>query len=83
LPTLLEYAIPLLKVWWVFIAYKLDDKEELNKTKKALKKLSSKILKVKNYHLADQNRTLIFIEKIEKTNIKYPRKIGIPLNKPL
>jgi 16S rRNA (guanine527-N7)-methyltransferase len=83
LPTLLEYAIPLLKIWWIFVAYKLDDKEELKSGKKALEKLWSKILKVKNYSLASQERTLVFIEKLEKTNIKYPRKIWIPLAKPI
>jgi 16S rRNA (guanine527-N7)-methyltransferase len=83
LPTLLEYAIPLLKVWWIFVAYKLDDKEELKSSKKALEKLWSKILIVKNYKLASQDRTLVFIEKLKKTNIKYPRKTWIPLIKSL
>jgi 16S rRNA (guanine527-N7)-methyltransferase len=50
-PTLLEYVIPLLKVGWIFAAYKLDDKEELKSAKKALHKLWAKILKVKNYSL--------------------------------
>lgn len=36
LPTLLEYAIPLLKVGWIFCAYKLEDKEELKSTKRKL-----------------------------------------------
>ncbi len=83
LPTLLEYVVPLLKVGGIFCAYKLEDKEELKKSKKALSKLGAKILKVKNYRLADQNRTIIFIEKITKTHTKYPRKVGIPLQKPL
>lgn len=83
LPTLLEYAIPLLKVWWIFVAYKLDDKEELKSAKKALIKLWAKILVVKTYTLSNQRRTLIFVEKTEKTNMKYPRKVGIPLAKPL
>lgn len=82
-PTLLEYVIPLLKVWWIFCAYKLDDKEELKTAKKALSKLGAKILKVKNYSLAWQERTIVFIEKIEKTHTKYPRKTGIPLNSPI
>jgi|GEM_PF-3026967 hypothetical protein len=43
-------------------------------SKKALIRLGAKILKVKNYRLADQDRTIIFFEKQEKTNIKYPRK---------
>jgi len=82
-PTLLEYVIPLLKVWWIFAAYKLDDKEELKSAKKALSRLWAKIMKVKNYSLADQDRTIVFIEKISKTHIKYPRKVGIPLKEPI
>ena len=83
LPTLLEYTIPLLKVGWIFCAYKLEDKEELKTAKKALIRLWAKILKVKNYTLADQDRTIIFFEKLDKTNIKYPRKNGIPLQNPI
>lgn len=82
-PTLLEYVIPLLKVWWVFCAYKLDDKEELKSAKKALSRLGAKILKVKNYNLAWQDRTIVLIEKLEKTNPKYPRKDWVPLINPI
>ncbi|MDA9128970.1 16S rRNA (guanine(527)-N(7))-methyltransferase RsmG [Candidatus Gracilibacteria bacterium] len=82
-PTLLEYTIPLLKVGGVLAAYKLTDKQELQSIKKALKRLGAKILKVKNYTLAEQERSIIFIEKIEKTNKKYPRKVGIPLKEPI
>ena len=82
-PTLLEYVIPLLKVGWIFAAYKLDDKEELKSAKKALHKLWAKILKVKNYSLWWQDRTIVLIEKIARTNIKYPRKIWVPLASPL
>jgi len=82
-PTLLEYTIPLLKVWWVLAAYKLTDKEELQSIKKSLSRLGAKILKVKNYTLAGQERSIIFIEKISKTHIKYPRKVWIPLKEPI
>ena len=82
-PTLLEYTLPLLKVGGIFAAYKLDDKEELKTTKKALHRLGGKILKVKNYTLADQKRTIVFIEKIAKTHSKYPRKVWIPLKDPI
>jgi len=82
-PTLIEYVIPLLKVWWIFCAYKLDDKEELKSAKKALSRLSAKILKVKNYRVADQDRTIVLIEKLEKTNPKYPRKDWVPLINPI
>ena len=82
-PVLLEYTIPLLKVWWVLAAYKLTDKEELLSIKKALKRLGAKILKVKNYTLAGQERSIIFIEKIERTHKKYPRKVWIPMKAPI
>lgn len=82
-PTLLEYVIPLLKVWWIFCAYKLDDKEELKSAKKALSRLWAKIIKVKNYNLAEQDRTIVLIEKITKTHIKYPRKNWVPLASPI
>ena len=82
-PVLLEYAIPLLKVWWMLCAYKLQDKEELNSIKKALKKLKAKIHKIKNYKIENQERVIIFIEKLEKTPSKYPRKIWVPMAKPL
>lgn len=83
LPVLLEYAIPLLKVGWVVCAYKLDDKDELQSSKKALSKLGAKIMKVKNYSIWDQKRVIIFIEKIAETPKKYPRKNGIPLQLPI
>ncbi len=82
-PTLLEFVIPILKVWWIFIAYKLDDKEELKSAKKALSRLSAKIFKIKNYEINWQKRTLVFIEKINPTHKKYPRKIWIPLKDPI
>ena len=83
LPTLLEFVIPLLKVGWIFVAYKLADKEELRAAKKAFSRLSSKIYKVKNYEIADQRRTLIIIEKLHPTHKKFPRKIWIPLARPI
>ncbi len=82
-PTLLEYVIPLLKVGWIFAAYKLDDKEELKSAKKALSRLWSKIITVKNYNLADQKRTIVLIEKVTSTQMKYPRKVGVPIGKPI
>jgi 16S rRNA (guanine527-N7)-methyltransferase len=82
-PTLLEYVIPLLKVGWIFAAYKADDKEELKSAKKALSRLGAKILKVKNYKLDNQDRTIVLIEKISKTQMKYPRQIWVPLARPI
>ncbi len=83
LPTLLEYSIPLLKKWWIFCAYKLDDKEELKSSKKILKKLQTKIIKVKNYKISWQKRVIIFMEKLQNTPKNYPRKVWIPSLKPI
>jgi 16S rRNA (guanine527-N7)-methyltransferase len=82
-PTLLEYTIPLLKIWGIFCAYKLDDKTELKSAGKALKKLWARIIKVKNYNLAEQKRVIILIEKRYETHKKYPRKIWVPLINPI
>lgn len=96
LPVLLEYSIPLLKVGGILCAYKLDDStltqslpkgekkpNELQESKRALKILWAKILKVKNYTIWDQKRVIIFIEKISDTLKKFPRKNGIPLQNPI
>lgn len=83
MPTLLEFTLPLLKVWGLFIAYKLSDKEELLSSKKALHRLWAKIHKVKNYKIGDQDRTFVIFEKIQTTHKRYPRTTGIPLQKPL
>ncbi len=82
-PVLLEYVVPFLKVWWIFCAYKLDDKEELKSIKKALWKLHCKIMKVKTYEIDWQKRVIVFIEKWQKTHSKYPRKTWVPMIKPL
>lgn len=82
-PVLLEYSVPLLKVWWVFVAYKLEDREELKAWKKALIRLWAKILATKNYEIWWQKRTFIFVEKISNTHEKYPRNIWEPLKNPI
>jgi len=51
--------------------------------KKALARLGGKILKIKNYEIDTQERSIVFIEKIAKTHVKYPRKVGIPLQSPI
>lgn len=83
LPTLLEFAVPLLKINSIFIAYKLDNIDEINESKIALKKLNSKIIDIKKYSLSWQKRVLIFIKKLKQTNKIYPRQNWIPTKKPI
>jgi 16S rRNA (guanine527-N7)-methyltransferase len=73
----------MLKVDGYFIAYKLDDKDEIKSAKKALSRLSATIEVIKNYQILGQDRTLIFIKKNAPTQRKYPRANGIPLKEPI
>lgn len=82
-PTLLEYAIPLLKVGWIFIAYKTDNDNELLEWWRALISLKSEILYVKRYVLDWQKRCLVFVRKNEKTPSTYPRSPQVIARKPL
>jgi len=83
LPTLLEYTLPLLKIWGVFIAYKLADSQEMLKSQKALDTFSWEIIAQKGYSLAWQNRVFLIIQKIWETPKKYPRTIWEPLKNPI
>lgn len=83
LPILLEYAIPLLSVWWMLIAYKLDDEDEVKKSQKALSMLNAEIAVIKKYEINWQKRVFLFIQKIWPTHKKYPRIIWEPLKNPL
>ncbi|OGJ52152.1 hypothetical protein A2335_02470 [Candidatus Peregrinibacteria bacterium RIFOXYB2_FULL_32_7] len=86
LPTLLEYAIPFLKTKGLLIAYKgTNFQEEIEKSKNALKLLQAKIIKIHEYELKNNfgKRTIIVIEKIDKTPNNYPRRTGVPTKNPL
>lgn len=76
LSVLLEYSIPMIKINKYFIAMKANIEEELEESNNALKLLNSKIIQIEKFKLPieESNRTIIKIEKIEKTNKKYPRK---------
>jgi 16S rRNA (guanine527-N7)-methyltransferase len=76
-PTLLEYAIPLLKVGWIFIAYKMDNENEILEWDVALIKLKSEIVYIKKYELWWQKRSLVIVRKNEKTPGGYPRSSQI------
>lgn len=83
LPTLLEYAIPLLKTGAVFVAYKTDEGEaEAAKTASAL--LHAKHTQSFPYALPDgSKRTLLIFQKTAPTPAKYPRPANKPKTSPL
>lgn len=76
LSILLEYSIPMVKINKYFIAMKANINEELEESSNALKLLNSKIIQLEKFKLPieESNRTIIKIEKNDKTNKKYPRK---------
>jgi len=40
-------------------------------------------MKVKNYEIDGQRRTIILIEKLHETHKMFPRKVGIPMVSPI
>ncbi len=80
-----ELCIPFVKIGGYFISMKADSKEELKIAETAIKTLGG-VLKdniiFKLPHDAG-TRTLIKIEKIVKTSVKYPRKFNEIKKKPL
>ena len=85
LSVILEYEIPFLKVNGRFLPQKMVRTDEIKNSSNALKILNSKILKEYEFKLpfSKEDRLVIEILKMKKTDEKYPRKTGIALKKPL
>jgi 16S rRNA (guanine527-N7)-methyltransferase len=83
LNTLCEYCMPFVKVGGSFYSFKGNSCEEVEESKKAIKILGGKWKSVYEKDLDGAVRTLIEIEKIEKTPAKYPRGNGKERKNPL
>lgn len=86
LSPLLEYTVPFLKVGGRVIAFKGESAvREVSEAKKALAELGAEVTDIKEIHIphTDKIHSLILIDKIKQTNLKYPRNAGIPTKKPL
>lgn len=86
LSVLSEYCIPFVKKGGCFVAYKSDKtEEEMKNAKKAIAILGGEIADCMEFLLpgTDMKRTLIVIKKVKNTNIRYPRKAGMPTKNPL
>lgn len=84
LNTLLEYMVPYLKIGGRCLIYKSQKmEEEIKEAKKAMEILSVRIVKVLEYELGNATRKILIVEKLEKTNEKYPRGKNLPKLKPL
>ncbi len=80
-----ELCLPFLKIGGYFIPMKADAKEEIKNAQNAIKTLGGVIKDIINFQLPNDTgiRTLIKIEKVSKTNEKYPRKFAEIKKKPL
>ena len=86
LSTLVEYLLPFVKIGGICICMKGPEiEQELIDAEFAINELGGKIENVEKLMLPDTDiiRNIIIIKKISKTNIKYPRKAGIPSKMPL
>ena len=84
LSTLQEYCIPFVKIGGHFISYKSGEiEEELQMSENACRILGGKVKQVYKFHLGEQKRSFVVIEKCKNSPKAYPRKAGTPLRQPL
>ena len=86
LNTLSEYCLPFVKKGGLFIAYKSEEcDEEISEAANAIKILGGKIRETVKVPLfgTDIVRSLVIIEKINDTPLKYPRNQNKPKKQPL
>ena len=82
---LIELAIPFLKINGLFIAMKGNIEEEIKSSNDVCPLLNCNIQKIIKFTLPieNSNRSLIIIEKLEKTKKEYPRAYSTIMKKPL
>ena len=86
LSVLSEYLLPAIKVNGICICMKGPNiDKEIEDAEFAIKTLGGKIISVDKFDLptTDMSRTIIIIEKVNKTLNKYPRKAGTPSIEPI
>lgn len=86
LSVLLEYAVPLLRVGGMCACWKSTKvADEMAGSSVAQKMLSCQYLGAFTYTLPDNwgDRTIVFFKKTASTKAEYPRRTGIPKQKPL
>ncbi len=85
LATLVEYALPFVRVGGMFVAQKgVDVTDEIKYASRALKELGGRVREIAPVQLPGlEQRHLIIIDKVGATPAKYPRRAGIPERKPL
>lgn len=83
---LCEYCLPFVKKEGYFVSYKSEKiEEELENANSSITLLGGNLERQVEFKLPNSNiyRNLIIIRKEKNTPIKYPRKAGLPVKKPL
>ena len=86
LNVLSEYMLPLAKIGGRCICMKGPNVlDETNKSKNAINILGGKLSNIEEFNLPDTNigRSIVVIDKVKNTPIKYPRKPGLPSKEPI
>lgn len=84
LNVLSEYCLPYVKEGGYFAAYKSGNiKAELNDANNAIKILGGNVEKIDMFDFYDMKRSIVFMKKVKRTSMEYPRKAGIPSKNPL
>ena len=84
LPTLLEYAMPFLKVGGVLFAFKGSNAHaEITASTNAIRELVGRVMETREAMLGDVKRILVVVKKIASISHKYPRGKNLPRLKPL
>ena len=83
LPILSEYCLPFVKKGGKFVAYKGDAEQEILDAENAVKILGGRLEKTEKIDLSGNLRTIIVINKENKTPEEYPRANAKIRKKPL
>ncbi len=81
-----EYALPLLKLGGIAILYRGNfTTDEQTNLPEVVKLLGGKIETIEEFKtpLSDSIRNCVYLRKVGKTPINYPRSVGVPTQKPL
>jgi 16S rRNA (guanine527-N7)-methyltransferase len=85
LNVLAEYCLPLCQVGGLFVAPKsADGAQEAALAERALQQLGGQYQQTIDVQLPEVDpRTLVVVRKVQPTPTQYPRRVGLPLKRPL
>ena len=86
LSTLIEYGLPFLKMGGLLVAHRgRTAADEASRVNVALEELGGEVAEIRHYEIPEigGSRALVVIKKVRPTSRHYPRRTGVPANRPL